>query len=274
MSNTVLNPATEDILQRISKKMPHALLLTGKEGVGLSGALSLIANNLQYEILRILPEYNESVDFEKGVITVKSIRNLYDLVKTKGVNRLVVIDYAEKMATPAQNAFLKLLEEPNDSTKFVLLSHTPQLLLPTVLSRVQKVEISNITTNQSNELLNTLGVTDESKRRQFLFMADGLPAELYRLQDEKYFDKRSSIVRDAKQFITGSAYDKSKVAHKYKDSRKDALILLDDVLKLLSLTLKSNHDLTLVKKIDSVLLAYKNITANGLVRLQLAVAMQ
>src|SRR5690606_41517756 len=69
---------------------------------------------------------------------LKIIRRLYDLARTKGSKKYIIIDYAETMAKPAQNAFLKLLEEPNDQIHFILLSHQPQSLLPTIMSRSEE----------------------------------------------------------------------------------------------------------------------------------------
>lgn len=45
------------------------------------------------------------------------------------------------MNKEAQNALLKLLEEPPEKTVFIMTTSRPRLLLPTVLSRVQKLHI-------------------------------------------------------------------------------------------------------------------------------------
>ena len=52
-----------------------------------------------------------------------------------------VIMAADRMKDEAANAFLKTLEEPPPKTLFLLLSDSPQLLLPTIVSRCQRVEL-------------------------------------------------------------------------------------------------------------------------------------
>lgn len=268
------HPSTEKALKHLLTDLPQSLLISGPSGIGLSAIHTHLSDQLGIVAQVVLPEKDEKVDIEKGVISVDSIRRIYDLTKTIETNkRIIVIDYAERMGSHAQNAFLKLLEEPGQNTHFVLLTHERSKLLPTILSRTQDVELRPITKSQSEALLDELKVTDEKKRAQLLFMANGLPAEIVRLaSDDTYFEQRAQIVRDARSFLQGSEYDRIKLAHSYKDDRIKALLLLSDALSLL----KNNVDqgkAELLPKIDSLLTAYERVRANGNVRLQLAAAM-
>jgi len=79
----------------VSKRLPQALLLTGDSGVGLSTIGRYIAelNNITPTI--ILPEKDEKIDIDKGVISVESIRYLLNNTRTKTVGeRIIIIDYA------------------------------------------------------------------------------------------------------------------------------------------------------------------------------------
>ena len=269
----VLHPSTELRLKGLAKNLPHGLLLSGKPGVGLMSAARQLSREIGYETHVVLPERQEVVDIEKGTITVKSIRQLYTQTRTKTNGRIIIIDYAERMGAAAQNAFLKLLEEPTPHAHFILLSHQPRHLLPTVLSRVQEVEIKPITRGQSEVFLDTLGVKDKTRRTQLLFIAEGLPAELSRLQDEEAFKARSATVQDARVFITGAPYARLLIAQSYKDNREQALLLLEDALKQLRMTATNTKDTGTLKTINQVLVAYDRIAANGNIRLQLATAL-
>lgn len=273
MSELIIHESSRHHLESLKKRLPHAMLFAGPVGIGLATIAHNFAKEQNLETTLLLPERKEVVDREKGTITVQSIRRLYDIAKTKGSPRVIIIDYAERMGVTAQNAFLKLLEEPNSATHFILLSHSPETLLPTIISRVQKVTLQKVTKRQSEALLETLHVTDPERRAQILFMAEGLPAEILRLQDNDYFTTRSQVVRDARTFITGAAYQRSLIAHRYKDNRQQALLLLDDVLKLLSLTIKAKQDAALIHKLDMAMEAHRRIQANGNIRLQLATAL-
>lgn len=274
MSKTYINPTSQARLDTMLADLPQSLIISGPVGIGLTAISEYIGSSLSTPIQVVLPEKDEKVDIEKGTISVESIRRLYEMTKTIETNRrIIVIDYAERMATTAQNAFLKLLEEPGAKTHFILLSHDPSHFLPTILSRAQHFELQPITADQSNELLDSLKVMDVQKRSQLLFMAMGLPAKLTKLvTDDKYFDSQVQIVRDARQFLQGSAYDRLIIAQSYKDDRQSALMMITNALKLVETNVAQGKT-DLLPAIDSLLKAYTRIEANGNVRLQLAAAM-
>ncbi len=102
-------------------------------------------------------------------------------------------------------------------------------------------------------------------------MASGLPAELTRLSNnEEYFNSRSQIVRNARELLTGSLYQKLLISYNYKDSRSGVLLLLDDVLKILNQSISQNPQIVTINRIESILNTYKQIEANGNIRLCLA----
>ena len=263
---------TKKQLTALQKSRPHAVILSGREGVGLA----LIAreffsiNNVTTQT--ILPEKDESVDLEKGIISIGIIRRLYESTKTVSPGgRVIIIDYAARMATPAQNAFLKLLEEPSPGTQFVLLTHQPEKLLPTITSRSQHISVRPIGLNSSNELLDSLKVTDPTKRAQLLFIAEGLPAELTRLStNSEYFDSRVELVRDARSFASGTPYARLMLAKKYKDSRPKATLLVEDSIKILRRTLADNGDMSTLRAIGKLEQLHTRLSEQGNVRLQLS----
>jgi DNA polymerase-3 subunit delta' len=76
-------------------------------------------------------------------IVVDQVRDLVDhrlsMRRFEGRHRVVVIDPADAMNVQAQNALLKTLEEPPEATTLVLVSASPDALLPTVKSRCLRV---------------------------------------------------------------------------------------------------------------------------------------
>lgn len=272
MPSAYINERTQQQLDVLIQDIPQSMVFTGPEGVGLSASITYIANSLKVKPVYVLPEKDEKVDIEKGVITVDVIRRLYSQTKTVESNmRLIVIDYAERMGTQAQNAFLKLLEEPGVNTHFILLTHTLGMLLPTIRSRVQLIEVRPIAASQSESLLDDLKITDPTKRAQLLFIASGLPAQLTLLaKDDKAFERRAQLIREARSYLQGTVYDRLKVAVSFKDDRQQALTMLMDAMKLVQNSLKTGQDPTQVKKIAALLNAHERIEANGNIRLQLA----
>ena len=259
-------------LETIARRTPHAVIIPGPIGIGLSGAAAYIAAQLKAMPHTVFPEKNEKIDLENGVISVESIRRLYDLTKTiERKNRIIVIDYAERMGMQAQNAFLKLLEEPSANTMFILLTHDPGKLLPTIRSRAQMTELRPVTRDQSAALLDELKITDERKRTQLLFVAEGLPAELSRLsQDENYFQQRAGIIRDARTFLQGGRYDKMKIIQQYQNDRPRTLLLLKDVMNMLRQAAQGAPKPAVFDQLAQFVAVYERVEANGNIRLQLA----
>jgi DNA polymerase III delta prime subunit len=272
MPKLYFNPRTKRALDTLIKDLPQSIVFTGPEGVGLSSAVSYIADALNTKAIYVLPEKDEKIDIDKGVITVDVIRRLYSITKTiEQGTRLIVIDYAERMGVQAQNAFLKLLEEPGKNTHFILLTHSLSKLLPTIQSRVQVTEINPITTEQSDKLLDEIGITDKTRRAQLLFIANGLPAQLTLLtSNEELFEERAQIIRDARSYLQSRSYDRLRIAFAYKDNREKALLMLLDAMKLLQGSLKSGQNPEQVKKVSALLEIHERIEANGNVRTQLS----
>lgn len=266
----LINPETEKSINSVINKLPQSLLITGPVGIGLKTISTYIAKARNTKPDLVLPEKNEQVNLDDGIINVDIIRRLYKETSTKNAKeRIFIIDYAERITQQAQNAFLKLLEEPNTNIHFILLSHTTSNILPTIISRVKHIYMRPLNDSQTEVLLKQLNITDKVKHSQLLFIASGLPAELIRLtEDEDYFAKRSQIIKDAKILVTGNLYKKILVAQKYKDNRSASLILIMDTANILkkSLNDKVNQD-KILQKIHKALKAYDRISSNGNIRL-------
>lgn len=80
-------------------------------------------------------------------ITVDQVRGLQRLFATTASLspwRVVVIDAIDDLETAGANALLKNLEEPPPSTAFLLVSHAPERLLPTIRSRCRVLRLSRL----------------------------------------------------------------------------------------------------------------------------------
>ena len=267
-----MNPVTDKALSALMNDLPQSLLLTGPEGVGIGTIARYIAQELGSVSFTVLPEKNDTVDIEKGIISVDSIRRLYDQTRSIQTGKLIIIiDYAERMAHPAQNAFLKLLEEPGRDVYFILATHTPSQLLPTVASRMQLFDIRPITHTQTEKFLDDLNVKDAKKRSQLMFMAEGLPARLIKLvQSDEYFESMSELVRDARDLLQGTMYKKLLVANKFKDDKEVALSLLTMSMSILRRSISEKPNISLINQLSMTQDAYQRISANANVRLCLS----
>lgn len=271
MTLPIFNAASAELIASLKVTLPQALLLEGREGVGLGTAANTIAG--KYIAGYCLPTAPDgSVDMgTKGVIRVAQIRELAEQVRTVAAKKVVVIiDNADRMNTQAQNAFLKLLEEPNSTTHFILTSHHAQLLLPTILSRVQRITIRPISGHDSLRLIKKLGVEDARAQQQLLFLASGRPAEIARLaRNPSSLEASAKLVSDARTLLQGKPYERTMIAFAYASDKAVALKLLETVLILVRFSLHKHATKELVQRSASLLSAYEAIASNGNVRLQL-----
>jgi len=130
---------TEEYLKEALKrgKLHHSILLEGgdERAVGVFAKYIICRGECSdpsylNEIIRIKPEGRS--------IGIAQIRDLIDRVSLKPFAapwRLVVIEEADSLTAEAANALLKTLEEPPESTYFLLLTSSPSALPSTVLSR-------------------------------------------------------------------------------------------------------------------------------------------
>ncbi len=263
-----LHSSVKKRLSSLSKDLPQSLLLHGKVGVGLGTIARFLAGDELAEVIQ--PTDIKGTLSHTGSIGVEEIRKLYDQTKTKHhKRRIIIIDDAERMTKSAQAAFLKLLEEPNDATHFILTAHDPGHLLPTIRSRLQDASIPPVTNQDSAAFIANL-VTDEKKRLQLHFMAAGLPAEILRiLASDTYFDQKAKIITDARTFLQADTYQKLRIVHMYRTDREAAIQLLDGAMAIVKHTLTSKPQHTLISQIEQLLSAKEQISANGNIALTL-----
>lgn len=127
-------------------------------------------------------------------ITVAQVRELADFVNLtthRNGMRIILVHPAEAMNVHAANALLKTLEEPPPGTLFILVSHQPQRLLPTVRSRCQKI---NAPVPDRAEALRWLREQGIAEADACLAQSGFAPLAALRLSEEDYQLKRSQVL--------------------------------------------------------------------------------
>lgn len=261
---------TERFVANFAASLPHAVLLIGPAGAGLR-TLALHVAQQNGRLLTVLtPEAKTSSSL--AVISVERIRQLYTETRARlDGPHFVIIDDADAMNASAQNALLKLLEEPNESIHFILTTHSPDKLLPTIRSRVQSFVVPQISMLESKRLMKSLGVDDALSEQRLLYVAVGLPAELSRLcNDQADFRALLERVQKARQFVEGNQYQRLALIQSFKDDRQSAIVLIDTIIMLLRRSLSTSPDRGTVKSIERLVEASELIRANGNIKLQLS----
>jgi DNA polymerase-3 subunit delta' len=198
-----------DSLARRVERLPHALLIYGPRGVGKLALAERIAQSLLCEgqgkkpcdscdacrwflagnhpdFRRLEPESLAPVREEEEAparrpkqpsieIKVDQVRELAGFLYVgshRGRLRVALVHPAEDMNENASNALLKGLEEPPAGAMFILVSHRPAQLLPTIRSRCVAVPVAIPPRQSALEWLSAQGLKDAER---WLAYAGGAP---------------------------------------------------------------------------------------------------
>lgn len=109
------------------------------DSCGRCATCTRIARGLHPDVLVIEPA-------DTGLIRIDPVREAVDRSSYRpfeGRRRVVIVDDASVMVPQAQNALLKTLEEPPPSSVFILVTARPDVLLPTVRSRLVRLTFAD-----------------------------------------------------------------------------------------------------------------------------------
>lgn len=132
--------------------------------------LRIVVPESMYEALGLAPNEEEASSSEatkslSNQIRVQQIRaleqkNFFTLSTHRGGAKVLIIYPAERLNTESANAILKILEEPIGDTRFLIVSNSIKKLLPTIVSRCQRLHLAIPDHESSVAWLGSEGVAD------------------------------------------------------------------------------------------------------------------
>ncbi|HEX7497503.1 MAG TPA: hypothetical protein VF344_03430 [Candidatus Limnocylindrales bacterium] len=97
------------------------------------------------------------------------------LLPAEGGARVAIVEQAHRLNEDAQNALLKLLEEPPAGVTIVLCADDDECLLPTVRSRCARIRLGAVGSREIEDWLGELGAADAPQAARLARLADGRP---------------------------------------------------------------------------------------------------
>ena len=264
--------------------LAHAYIIEGPDGSGKTLFSYLIAAALSCDnkhspsrplpcmecktCKKILSKNYPDVYFldrgERASIPVEAIREMkadMHLSASESDFKVYIIDDAHLMLAPAQNALLKVLEEPPRNVIILLLCSTQDTILPTIKSRTQTVRMSLLSSDELRQymLANcksalTLKSKSNDEFSSVIFYAKGSIGKAMQLLEPKessyILRQRECIDSIIKAVVEKASYSQFLSAFSLLSQKRNEL---SDQLELL---LSAVRDLIVIKKAPDATLVY------------------
>ena len=229
-------------------KSHHAILIEGPEGIGKATLAFRFANHVlvhpvpeeapvdladpdpqsfsyrqivagaSHNLLHLSRPVDAKTGKRKSAITVDEVRRAGKFFsQTTGSDswRIVIVDPADDLNRNAANAILKMLEEPPRRSLFLVLSHAPGKLLPTIRSRCQPLLLRALGPEPMQQAVSALGLALPAGREDdVLAKAGGSVAQALRLINYGGLD----MIEAFEQMVSASGPAQRRAMHKLADA--------------------------------------------------------
>lgn len=288
-------------------KIPHAFLFSGPSQIGKKTlALEFVKLiNCQEKDFNSRPcqECRSCKDIKKKIhpdlviiepeenkIHISQIRELRSHLSLRpylASFKTVIIDQAHCLNQEAQSAFLKTLEEPKGKCCFFLISEYPEALLPTILSRTEKVKFYPVDFSKIENHFKNQGIKGE-KIKEIALFSFGKPGKAINfLLDPQKIEIQNQRIKEISKLISSDfsfrfqyAKDLSDNPEKIKDVLEIWLryfrnVLIAKVKKLKTQNQFDNYSVSKLKNIIKIIqeIDYLISTTNVNQRLALEILM-
>jgi DNA polymerase III subunit delta' len=195
----------------VNNRFCGAYLFSGAEGIGkkLAAKISAAALNCQDELnspcgvcgscLKIQKEAHPDLHIiQNGQAQIK-IEDIREILRQanfrpyEGKAKVFIIDNAHKLNIEAANSLLKVLEEPPANVAIILITHKPQSIIKTVLSRCKMIKFSPLPRARLEDVLVKNYAQDRPAAHFLAYYAEGRLGLALRLKDEPLLQEKNKL---------------------------------------------------------------------------------
>ncbi len=236
----------KEVLEKLAKgkNIPHALLFSGVEKVGKKEvALEFIKSifcekakgfcgecyscrtidSSNFPDLSIIEPKDRNIEIEE----VRDLQNRLSLKSYSNSLKVGIINDAHLLRKDAQNALLKTLEEPKGDTVLILITSYPQMLLPTIRSRLEEIKFGVVSRKEIEDHLVSLGADIEKAKEIALISSGQIGKAIEFLKDEEKMGFFNKAVKDIVSLSTAEMYKRFDFAKEFKENQDEIVSVLD-----------------------------------------------
>lgn len=242
LATLLLHPKTRKQTVYYLQNPVSPLLILGERGSGkLNLAYSIARTILSLGSKQQLSSYpyffHAKKPEDKQDISIDTIReiNRFLRLKTPGdspVRRVVLVEDSHFLSPEAQNALLKILEEPNNDTLFLLTAPYELSLLPTIASRCQHIWAHPVTIQQAEKFYGS-GV-GQKKMETAWRLSQGSASLLDALLSDEDSHPLKQAIEGAKTFLRQTKYERLMYVEKRHKNKEELSLFLEALAKILS----------------------------------------
>ncbi|MDD5562065.1 MAG: DNA polymerase III subunit delta' [Candidatus Omnitrophica bacterium] len=186
-------------------------IFSGPEGVGKKAFAKIIAQKmnctaqqdrpcgacssclkiekLQHPDLHIIEADNSQIKIED----IRTLQREANFRPYEGVMKVFIIDDAHRLNSEAANSLLKVLEEPPGDSLIILITHKPQNIFKTILSRCKIIRFSPLAIAVLEDILVKDYFVDRSRAHFLASYAEGRLGQALKLKDSGIFEEKNRI---------------------------------------------------------------------------------
>ena len=230
-----------NILRQIikSNNIPHAMIFSGPEMIGKKKIAIEFIKNIFCEDLCGECYFCKSIENNpdiniispvEGNIEIEEIRKAKERLSLKPYyNKIkaLIIDDSHLMKSDAQNALLKMLEEPKGDTLIIFITPFREMLLKTIRSRAQEIKFSLVGNEDIEKYLISLGASSKKAKEISLISSGQIGKAINFFEDKSKMDFFNKSIEDIIFLSRSSISQRFQYAEKLKDDKIKIIEILD-----------------------------------------------
>ena len=179
--------------------LPHGFIFYGPQMVGKFTAAKALASYFEkkdWDFEGVLEDAHIIQPDEEGTIGIDAVREIKTFVYQKpnfSKYRTLILDEAERMTEAAENALLKVAEEPPESSLIILIVREPELLSATLRSRFQKIYFGEWNESDLEEYLKKDKKYPAVEAKKLAKLSGGKVGLAILLKTDEEFKKRMTV---------------------------------------------------------------------------------